>query len=64
LAKRVATMVDQIVKGSAVETNNTKDYNNGNKVVPSYLLDPQVVVKDEVQKKLVDSGFIKADQLA
>ena len=63
LAKRVATMVDQIVKGGTVETNDTKTYNNGNKVVPSYLLEPKTVVKDTVQSMLVDSGFIKADQL-
>lgn len=63
LAKRVATMVDQIVKGSTVEVNDEKSYDNGVKVVPSFLLDPEVVVKDDVQSKLVDSGFIKADQL-
>ena len=63
LAKRVATMVDQVVQGKEVEVNDTKSYDNGEKVVPSYLLDPEVVVKDDVQTKLVDSGFIKADQL-
>lgn len=63
LAKRVATMVDQIVKGETVEVNDTKSYDNGVKVVPSFLIDPEVVVKDDVQSKLVDSGFIKADQL-
>ncbi len=63
LAKRVATMVDEIVQGKEVTVNNTTDYNNGEKIVPSYLLDPEVVVKDTVQSKLVDSGFIKADQL-
>jgi len=56
-------MVDELVKGGEVTTNNTTDYDNGQKVVPSFLLDPEVVVKDEVQTKLVDSGFIKADQL-
>lgn len=63
LAKRVAIMVDEIVQGKDVTINNTTDYDNGVKVVPSYLLDPEVVVKDDVQSKLVDSGFIKADQL-
>ena len=63
LAKRVATMVDEIAQGKEVTVNNTADYDNGEKIVPSYLLDPEVVVKDTVQSKLVDSGFIKADQL-
>jgi putative multiple sugar transport system substrate-binding protein len=39
--------------------NDTKSYDNGKKVVPSYLLQPQVVTKDNVKKKLIDSGFIK-----
>ena len=63
LAKRVAAMVDEIVQGKEVTVNNTTDYDNGSKVVPSYLIEPEVVVKDTVQSKLVDSGFIKADQL-
>jgi len=62
LATQAAKMVDQIVKGATVDVNNTTDYNNGNKNVPSYLLDPQVVTKDTVQSILVDSGFwTKAD---
>lgn len=63
LAKQVATMVDQIVQGNEVSVNDTESYDNGVKVVPSYLLDPEVVVEDEVQTKLVDSGFIKPEQL-
>ena len=63
LAKRVATMVDEIAQGKDVTVNNTTDYDNGEKVVPSFLIDPEVVVADTVQSKLVDSGFIKADQL-
>ncbi|GIF26317.1 putative multiple sugar transport system substrate-binding protein [Actinoplanes tereljensis] len=63
LGDQVAKMVDQIVKGSAVETNDTSSYNNGVKVVPSYLLAPVVVTKDDVKTKLVDSGFYTADKL-
>ena len=63
LGDQVAKMVDQIVKGGTVETNDTKTYDNGVKVVPSYLLAPVVVVKDDVKTKLVDSGFYTADKL-
>src|SRR5699024_10497696 len=38
LGAQVATMVDQIVKGEEVEVNDTETYDNGVKVVPSYLL--------------------------
>ena len=36
---------------------------NGVKVVPSYLLQPVVVYKDNYQKVLVDSGYYTANQL-
>jgi putative multiple sugar transport system substrate-binding protein len=57
LGVQAAKMVKQIVDGTTVDVNNTADYNNGVKTVPSYLLDPQVVTKDTVQSALVDSGF-------
>jgi putative multiple sugar transport system substrate-binding protein len=63
LGDQTAKMVDQLVKGETVETNDTKTYDNGNKVVPTYLLPPQVVVKDTVQSVLVDSGFYSASDL-
>ena len=63
LGDEVAKMTDQIVKGTTVDTNDTKTYDNGNKVVPTYQLPPQVVTADSVQKDLVDSGFYKASDL-
>jgi len=60
LGDQVAKMVDQIVKGSTVEVNDTKTYNNGVKVVPSFLLVPNVVTKDKVKEALVDSGYYTA----
>ena len=63
LGTQVAKMVDQIIKGETVEVNDTATYDNGKKVVPSFLLAPQVVTKDTVQKDLVDSGFYKASDI-
>ena len=60
LGDRVFQMVQSIVAGDEPEVNDTETYDNGEKVVPSYLLEPQVVVKDDVQSTLVDSGFLKA----
>ncbi len=57
LGAEAAKMVKQIIDGTTVDVNNTTDYNNGVKNVPSYLLDPEVVTKDTVQSALVDSGF-------
>jgi putative multiple sugar transport system substrate-binding protein len=63
LAKQVAKMADQFLKGETVEVNDTETYENGEKVVPSYLLPVVSVVKDSVQKELVDTGYYTAEQL-
>ena len=63
LGDRVFQMIKSIAAGEEVEVNDTKTYDNGNTVVPSYLLDPEVVVKDDVQSKLIDSGFLKASDV-
>ena len=63
LAKVAADMVVAVLAGKEPEVNDTKTYNNGVKVVPSYLLTPVAVDASNVQKALVDSGYYKADQL-
>jgi putative multiple sugar transport system substrate-binding protein len=63
LADVTVRMADAVLKGGKPEVNNTTDYDNGNKVVPSYLLQPVVVYKDNYQKVLVDSGYYTANQL-
>ena len=61
LAERTVTMVNQILDGKEVETNNT--YNNNKKEVASYLCDPVFADKDSIQKILIDSGYYKAADL-
>jgi putative multiple sugar transport system substrate-binding protein len=63
LAKLTASMADAALSGKEVPINDTKTYNNGKKVVPSNLLVPVAVGKDQIQKELVDSGYIAADKL-
>ena len=63
LAKVAADMVVAVLAGKEPEVNDTKTYNNGVKVVPSYLLTPVAVDASNVQKALVDTGYYKADQL-
>src|SRR5215212_4781603 len=63
LAAQTAKMVDQALKGETVDVNDTKTYDNGVKVVPSYLLTPHSVDLSNYQELLVDSGYIKADDL-
>jgi putative multiple sugar transport system substrate-binding protein len=65
LGDQVAKMVDQIVKGEKVTVNDEKTYDNGKKVVPTFLLPPQVVTNDkaDITKSLVDSKFYTAADL-
>ena len=63
LAKQTAKMADQALKGQTVEINDTTTYNNEVKVVPSFLLIPISIDVNNYQKELVDSGYIKAEDL-
>ncbi|MEU8386238.1 substrate-binding domain-containing protein [Streptosporangium sp. NPDC048865] len=63
LAAVTVEMADAVLKGGKPEVNNTKDYDNGEKVVPSNLLDPVIVYKDNYKEVLVDSGYYTEDQL-
>jgi putative multiple sugar transport system substrate-binding protein len=63
LAKQTAKMVDAALKGTEVPINDTKTYDNKVKVVPSYLLEPTSIDIKNYKEKLVDSGYIKAEDL-
>ncbi len=63
LAKVTAKMVDAVLQGKEPEINDTKTYNNGVKIVPSYLLTPHDVGSGDIEKMLVGSGYIKAEDL-
>ena len=56
-------MIDQIVSGQQVDINDTTTYDNGVKVVPTYLLAPRTVTKDTVKEVLVDSGYYTASDI-
>jgi putative multiple sugar transport system substrate-binding protein len=63
LAKVTAKMVDTVLQGKEPEINDTKTYNNEVKIVPSYLLTPYSVGKDDIKKMLVDSGYYTQDKI-
>ena len=62
LAKVTVNMIDEMLSGKKVDVNDTKTYNNGVKVVPSYLLKPVAVDLSNWKQALVDTGYYKADQ--
>jgi putative multiple sugar transport system substrate-binding protein len=63
LAAQTAKMVDQALKGETVDINDTTTYDNGVKVVPSYLLTPYSVDITNYEKLLIESGYIKPEDL-
>jgi putative multiple sugar transport system substrate-binding protein len=64
LAEQAVTAADAYLQGNEPEANDTKTYDNGQKVVPSYLLPIQTVYKDDIQSVLIDSGYYTADEVA
>lgn len=64
LAKVTANMVDAMLSGKAPVINDTKTYNNGVKVVPSFLLKPVTVDKANWKDVLVTgSGYYTEAQV-
>lgn len=57
LAKEAVKMAQAVLEGTEPEVNDTDTYDNGKKVVPSFLLEPVIVTKDQIQSVLVDGGY-------
>jgi putative multiple sugar transport system substrate-binding protein len=64
LAEEAVTAAKAFLEGNEPEANDTETYDNGQKVVPSYLLPIETVYKDDIQSVLVDSGYWTADEVA
>ena len=63
LAKVTVDMITAVGAGEEPEVNDTETYDNGVKVVPSYLLEPVPVEEADVQQVLVDSEYYSEDEL-
>jgi putative multiple sugar transport system substrate-binding protein len=63
LARKAVSMVTALLAGEEAEVNDTETYDNGVKVVPSYLLESTIVTKENVKEALIDTGYYTADQL-
>src|SRR5258708_30515473 len=63
LASVTAEMVDNALGGKQVPINDTKSYNNGVKIVPTYLVKPILVDKANYQSELVTSGYYTQAQI-
>jgi putative multiple sugar transport system substrate-binding protein len=63
LASKAVHMADAVLKGEEAEVNDTETYENGAKVVPSYLLEPTSVDINNYEEVLVDSGYYDESDL-
>ncbi len=63
LARVTVGMVDALLGGGQPEINDTETYDNGVKVVPSYLLEPVSVDGSNWEDILIGSGYYKLDQV-
>ncbi len=64
LAEQAVTSAEAFLEGDEPEANNTEDYDNGVKVVPSFLLESDIVYADNIQSLLIDSGYWTEEQVA
>ncbi|SFB73754.1 multiple monosaccharide ABC transporter substrate-binding protein [Tropicimonas isoalkanivorans] len=63
LARVTVGMVDALLAGGEPEINDTETYDNGVKVVPSYLLKPVPVDATNWEDILIGSGYYSKDQI-
>lgn len=63
LARVTVGMVDAVLRGTEPEINDTSTYNNGLKIVPSYLLEPLSVDAANWEDTLIGSGYYTRDQI-
>jgi putative multiple sugar transport system substrate-binding protein len=63
LAAQATQMTIDVLSGDEPEINNEEDYDNGVKVVPSYLLQPVIVVRDNIEPALVETGYWTAEEI-
>jgi putative multiple sugar transport system substrate-binding protein len=63
LARVTVGMVEALLSGGTPEINDTTTYDNGVKVVPSYLLEPVSVDITNYEEIVIGSGYHKAEDL-
>ncbi|MBO0980194.1 multiple monosaccharide ABC transporter substrate-binding protein [Microbacterium sp. SD291] len=57
LAEQSVIVAESMLDGDEPEANDTETYDNGVKVVPSHLLQSDIVYADSITSLLVDSGY-------
>jgi len=63
LASKTVEMVDAIMQGTEPPVNDTKTYDNGTGIIPSYLCEPVFADLSNYEEILIESGYYKASDL-
>ncbi|WP_245308158.1 multiple monosaccharide ABC transporter substrate-binding protein [Halalkalibacter urbisdiaboli] len=63
LAKKAVEMADAVLKGEEPEVNDTETYDNGVKVVPSFLLEPVRVDINNYEEVIIEGGYYTAEEV-
>ena len=64
LAEQAVVAAEAYLAGEEPEANDTETYDNGVKVVPSYLLESDIVYAENIQELLIDSGYWTEEEVA
>ena len=64
LAKQAVIATQAYLEGNEPEANDTESYDNGVKVVPSFLLPTVIITKDNIKSELIDSGYLTEEEVA
>ncbi|ACQ81243.1 putative sugar ABC transporter [Beutenbergia cavernae DSM 12333] len=63
LAEQAIVAAEAFLAGEEPEANDTESYDNGVLVVPSYLLEVEVVTADNITEALVDTGYWTQEEI-
>ena len=64
LAEQAVTAAEAFLQDKTPAANDTTTYENGVKVVPSFLLPVETVYKEDIKAALIDSGYYTAEEVA
>ncbi|TFV74985.1 sugar ABC transporter substrate-binding protein [Blastococcus sp. CT_GayMR19] len=63
LAEQAVVAAKAFLEGNEPEANNTEDYDNGVKIIPSYLLPVETVFADDIEPVLIESEYWTAEEV-
>ena len=64
LAEQAVVAAEAFLQDKTPQANDTTTYENGVKVVPSFLLPVETVYKEDIKAALIDSGYFTAEEVA